>query len=92
MVKVRIMEGNHQFLPTNPDGYYASDNETIQIEEWHEMKAEPFSLVAVTSSPGTSFDHTIHIRGILLRPDEVEASSGLMSGIKKFLQLVGIGK
>lgn len=90
MVKVRLMHEAHQFLPTNPDGYFASDNEPITIDEYYTLDAEPFGLTVVASSPGTAYPHTIPIRIGVLRPEEVEASSGLMSALRKFLNLIGV--
>ena len=92
MVKVRIMSDGHQLLPTNPEGYFASDNEIINIDEWYPLGAGSNVLRIIASSPGTSYDHTISGRFGVLRPEEIEAQSGLMSGIKKFLALVGIGR
>lgn len=91
MVKVRIMDDGHQFLPTNPDGYFATDDEAVNIDEWYPLDAEPFSLRAVGYSPGTTYSHTISIRIGVLRPEEVEAQSGIMSALRKFLKMVGIG-
>lgn len=91
MVRIRLMVGGHQLLPTNPDGYFATDDEALNIDEWYPLDAEPFSLKAVGTSPGTTYPHTISIRIGVLRPDEVEQSSGLMIALKKFLKMVGIG-
>ena len=91
MVKLKILEGGHQFLPTNPDGYFASDDEVLNIDEYYELISEPYSLKAVAYSPGTTYNHTISVRIGILRPEEVEKSSGLMMALKRFFKLVGIG-
>ena len=91
MVKLKIMEGGHQFLPTNPEGYFATDDEVLNIDEFYELTSEPYILKAIAYSPGTTYPHTISIRIGVLRPEEVEKASGLMSALKKFLKLVGLG-
>ncbi len=91
MVKLKLMQGGHQFLPTNPDGVFATDDEVLDIDEFYELKSEPYELKAVVYSPGTSYPHTISVRIGILRPEEVERASGLMVSLKKFLKLVGIG-
>lgn len=91
MVKLRLRENGHQFLPTNPDGYFASDDEVLEIDEFYELTTEPYSLKAVGYSDGTTYNHTISVRIGILRPEEVERSSGLMMALKRFFKLVGIG-
>ena len=91
MVMLKLLEGGHQFLPTNPEGYFATDDEVLDIDEFHELTSEPYSLKAVAYSPGTTYNHTISIRIGILRPEEVEKASGLMTALKKFLKLVGLG-
>ena len=90
MVKLKLMEGGHQFLPTNPEGYFATDDEVLNIDEFYELKTEPYTLKAVAFSPGTTYNHTISMRIGILRPEEVEKASGLMAALKKFLKLVGL--
>lgn len=90
MVKVKIMDGIHQVLPTNPDGYFATDDEVLNIDEHLEVDPSHNSLTAVGYSPGTTYDHTISIRIGILRPEDVEKTSMLASGLKKLLALMGI--
>ena len=91
MVKLKLMEGGHQFLPTNPEGYFASDDEALNIDEFYELTSEAYSLKAVAYSDGTTYNHTVSVRIGILRPEEVEKSSGLMMALKRFFKLVGIG-
>ena len=91
MVKLKLMEGGHQFLPTNPEGYFATDDEVLNIDEFYELKSEPYSLKAVAYSPDTTYPHTISVRIGILRPEEVEKGSGLMVALRKFLKMVGVG-
>lgn len=91
MVKLRLRDNGHQFLPTNPDGYFATDDEVLDIDEFYELTTEPYSLKAIAYSPGTTYNHTLSVRIGVLRPEDVEKASGLMSALRKFLKLVGIG-
>ena len=91
MVKLKLLEGGHQFLPTNPEGYFASDDEVLDIDEFHELTSAPYSLKAVAYSPDTIYPHTISIRIGILRPEDVEKGSGLMLALKKFLKMIGLG-
>jgi len=90
MVKIRLLQGSHQFIPTNPDGYLASDDEALDIDEYYELKAAPYVLTVLGSSPGTTYDHTINIRIGILRPEDVEKTSALTIALKKFLKLIGV--
>ncbi|MBI2869388.1 MAG: hypothetical protein HYX96_06150 [Chloroflexi bacterium] len=91
MVKVGILHGLHQFLPTNPDGYFASDDENINIDEHYELTEAPFILKAVGYSPGTTYNHTISIRIGILSPEIIEPYAGVSGMLRKFLKLVGVG-
>lgn len=91
MVKLRIMEGGHQYLPSNPEGYFWSDDEVVKADdEYYELK-EPYILKVVAFSPDTTYNHTIGVRISILRPEEIEKQSGLFLLLRKFLKLVGLG-
>ena len=91
MVKLRFKEGGHQYLPTNPEGDIASDDEVWEADdEYHEL-GSPYILKAVAYSPGTTYNHTLRGRISILRPEEVEKASGIIVALKKFLKLVGLG-
>ncbi len=91
MVKLKLMEGGHQFLPTNPDGYFASDDEVLNIDEFYGLESAPYTLKAIAYSPDTTYNHTLRVRIGILRPEDVEKQSGLMVALKKFLKMVGLG-
>lgn len=91
MVKLRLMEGGHQYLPTNPEGYFWSDDEVVKADDEYYHLADPYILKVVAYSPGTTYPHTIGVRISILRPEEIEAQSGWIMAIKKFLKMVGVG-
>ncbi len=90
MVKVKLYQGGHQFLPTNPEGSFASDDEILVLDEHYELTSAPYILTAVGSSPGTTYPHTISIRIGLLAPELINPFMGLPGLMQKFLKLVGI--
>jgi len=66
----KIYHEEHQLLPTNPDGDFASDGYTIPIDEHYELFTEPYSLKAKCWNDDDTYAHVITIRvGIL--PQEV---------------------
>lgn len=90
MVAFRLMEGGHQYLPTNPDGDIASDDEVWKADdEYYELGA-PYILKFVGYSPGTTYPHTLRLRIGILRPEDVEKQSGMLVALNKFLKLVGL--
>lgn len=90
LVKVRIYEGGHQFLPWNPEGDIATDGEVWRADDEYYELHEPYILKAVCYNLDDTYDHEIRIRIGLLRTEDVEKQSGIMIALKKFLQLVGI--
>ena len=91
MVKVRILEHDHQVWPSNLDGYFASDDEVIDIVEHYEILEPPVVFYLVGSSPGTTYSHTISVRFGILAPEVIEPYTGIMGLLKKFLKMVGVG-
>lgn len=91
MVKVRLLHGSHQFIPLNTDGYVSSDDESLDIPEFYPLDAEPYELKFIGYSPGTTYDHTIYIRINVLRPEDVEKTSGIMVQLKRLLKFMGVG-
>ncbi len=91
LVKVKLLHEEHQYLPTNPDGYFAADGYNIPIEDYFELYTEPYSLKFIGYAPDTTYDHEIHVRiGIL--PQEILSPTETVSGLlKKFLKLIGVG-
>jgi hypothetical protein len=91
-VNLIIRRGGHQQWPTNPSGVFNADNAYINYDENLELSDEPLTLQAVGWSPNADYDHTLHIQIGLIRPDEVEAQSGIIASLKSFLKLVGVGR
>lgn len=91
MVKLRIRHGLHQLLPTNPDGYFASDDEVINIDEYYELKPGQAELTAVGYSPGTTYPHTVAIRVGILDAGTLNPAGGIASMFSKLFRFLGLG-
>ncbi len=90
MVRVRLLHWESPFVPTNFDGYLASDDEVIVIDEYFELKTAPYTLKAQLWSPGTTYPHTIDIRVGLLAAEDVNPAAGLGGMLGKLLNFFGI--
>ena len=90
MVKLRIKTNGHQLIPTNPDGYLASDDEVVRIPEYYQLFEAPYSLKAIAYSPGTTYPHTLAIRIGVLLPDVLNPPTKWQMIIQKIGALFGI--
>jgi len=62
-----ITRGLNQLFPTNPDGDFATSNETISWPEEYLLDVDPVQLEAYSWNLDDTFDHTITVR-IVLQP------------------------
>lgn len=85
-----IMHGGHQFLPTNPDGNFASDGYVIPIDEHYELKAAPYSLRAKCWNEDDTYQHVITVRVGVLAKEVLSPLTGLGATFTKFFKLIGI--
>lgn len=90
-VHVVIFHGGHQFLPTNPEGDFASDSKTIEIDEHYELKESEVDLYIYGWSDAEDLEHTITCRVGILPVEEVSPFIGIIGSLRKFLKLVGVG-
>lgn len=65
LAHIAIAGGLHQAFPTNPDGNFASGNETISWDEDFDLLTGPLSLDAYTWNDDTTYDHTITVRVVM---------------------------
>lgn len=69
LVFCTISHQEHQLWPTNPDGYFCSDDYVIAFDDYYEIFGAPYFLKLKGWSPGAYLSHTLKIRvGILPRP------------------------
>jgi len=90
LVHVRLYHNEAVFLPTNPEGSFASDGYVIPIDEHFELKTEPYTLIARLWNEDDTYEHTITLRiGIL--PKEVLAPlAPLVAKFRRFFRLIGL--
>ena len=86
----QIYHGGHQFLPTNPDGNFASDGYVIPIDEHYELKAAPYTLRAKCWNEDDTYQHIITVRVGVLAKEVISPMAGVGGLLKKFLGLVGV--
>lgn len=90
MVYLKVVHGIHPVLPANDDGALNLDGVYARFSEHYVMDSEPYELVAQLWSPGTTYPHTVRIEVELMEAGLTEESGALVTGLKKFLNLVGI--
>lgn len=91
LVRCKLLHEEHQYLPTNPDGYFASDGYNIPIDDYFELYTEPYSLKFIGYGVGCGYDHVITVRVGVLPKEVVEPTTALSRMFEKFLKLVGLG-
>lgn len=90
-VHVYLEHEGHQFLPSNPDGSFASDGYTIPIDEHYEIKSGLTDMWVRGWSDAEDYDHTITVRVGILPLETVSPFVGIIGALRKFLKLVGVG-
>ena len=86
----KIYHDEHQFLPTNPEGSFASDGYVIPIDENFELSTVPYSLKARCWNDDDTYQHIITIRVGVLGGEWAILLMKVIKGLVKFLSLVGI--
>lgn len=81
----------HQWLPTNPEGDFSSNGYVIPIVEYYEL-GEALNIVKFVGwNLDDTWGHTITVYIDILPKEALEPDSLLKSGLKRLLQLVGVG-
>ena len=66
LAHAKILRGQNQIAPSNSDGDFASDFETISFRENYELSAPPYQIEVHLWNLDTLYAHTVGIRvGIL---------------------------
>lgn len=90
-VHCQIYHGGHQFLPTNPDGNFASDGWTIVMDEHYELKTAPYTLKAKCWSEADTYSYDVNVRIGVLSKEVLSPLTGLGAMLSKFFKLIGLG-
>ena len=91
LVHVCLFYHEHQVWPTNPDGSFNADGYPLEWDESFPLDVEPFELKAKLWNDADTYDYDINIRFSVLRTEDVEKQSGVITALKSFLKLVGVG-
>lgn len=67
LAHIQIFHTGFQVFPTNPDGSFATSDETITWDDDVLLDKGVYSLLAVAWNTDASFDHTITVRIIMER-------------------------
>lgn len=89
MVQVRLLRYESQLVPLSRDEWLTGDDETVHTEGFYELTAKPYQLKFVGSSPGTTYDHTVSVR-VLVLPKAVATMVPLINILTTFLKRIGV--
>ncbi len=70
LVRCTLFDGALQILPTNLDGYYALDGDTVRADIYHDLAEEDNRLIVYAWNVGTKYSHTLSIMCDVQGPDE----------------------
>ena len=62
LLHLQVTDSLHQVWPTNPDGNFETDDETISYEDQFEIDQPPYELYAYTWNEDDTYDHAVYIR------------------------------
>ena len=88
LANVQLLKGVHHVFPTNTQGSFAGNNESIVFNEFHEIKSHPTVLTLRTWNTDTVYEHTVTVRiGLLPRFAVLPAGAteGLVESLKSLL-------
>ena len=86
----QISQALHQRYPTNPQGDFSSDDFIIGIDDSLEFFAKPLELVATCWNTDDTYPHTLSIRIGLVESKAALLTIKVMTGMSKFLRLMGV--
>ena len=91
LVHVRLYYHEHQVWPTNPDGSLNADGQPLEWDESFPLDSEPYEIKVRAWSGADTYDYDVNVRFGVLRTEDVEKQSGVITALKSFLRLVGVG-
>lgn len=71
LVHASIRDALHQVWPTNPDGDFTADSETIAWDEQYEMPKEPYHFQLVVWNEDDTFPHTVTFRIAMITAQDI---------------------
>ncbi len=90
LLRCAVKHRERQAWPSNPDGYFSSDGYVIPIDEFYPLDAAPYTLVVEAWNLDDTYAHVLSVRVGVLRPEDLERGSPLMSALRSMLRLIGL--
>ncbi len=87
---LQIRQPEATYLPTNPEGWFASDGHIIPVKEHKELTESNNRLKLVAYNLDDTYAHIIRVRIGVLPKEELEPTSLLSDLLSRFLRLVGV--
>lgn len=91
LARCAIDHDGHQYLPSNPEGSFGSDDYSIPIDEYYELRPDHSTLQLRMWNADDTYDHEITVRIGVLGVEAVNPFAGITVTLRKFLRLVGVG-
>lgn len=88
----KILQGGNQIYPTNKQGDYASDGETIKFTDYYKIVPGRNRLTIKTWNTG-KFSHDVIIRIEVLKPEHLNPLNSideLIQLLRKFFERIGV--
>lgn len=82
LVRCALYDGATQILPTNPDGYYALDGDTVRARLYHDLDLQYNQLTMYGWNIGTKYTHTLSVMCEVQGPDEPDLEAVLLAQVK----------
>jgi len=89
-VSAAIRTDGHQLYPTNSESALKSEDFTVQALELYPLDDEPYSLRAIAWSPDADYDHTLTVRVVLLRLEDLVVVMPFLQGLQKLMEYIGV--
>lgn len=88
MVYVTVWRGEHQVWPVNLDEAIAGEDHVVEFPVSYDLDDEPYALEVRGWSPGTTYDHKITFRFMLLSLEEAQSARGLPGLLRRLAHLL----
>ena len=62
LVRIKLMENEHQLYPSTPDELFRGENNTISFDDTYLIKDPPFVLTLQGYNLDTVYDHVVFVR------------------------------
>ena len=89
MVKVQLLHQEAQLVPLSRGEWITGDNEAVSFPEFFELWTTPYQLKFIGCSPGTSYNHTITVRIVVL-PKAVASMIPIIDLLTRLLRRMGV--